>query len=129
MSLFLCNLLDIGLLDLQFIEKYYNLVRNKVDFTELRTVPLEQINANVILYHIFWQVNAEVFNIIKNHGDLPHDKKEQIISICEKRIAEFSPFLNCIDSWFNNEIDEVNVEGKWITEIANETYFLLLENM
>jgi len=58
--------------------------------------------------------------------DLPEEKEEEITNIVNTRIDEFSPFMNSIDSWFNNEIDDVNIEGKGIGEIADEVYFLLL---
>ncbi|CAL7964424.1 hypothetical protein GAMM_90022 [Gammaproteobacteria bacterium] len=129
MSLCLCSLLDIGWCDLEFIEKHYRLVRSKITFTEFGHIPLEQINANMILYQIFLYINNEVFNLIKNRGEFPRGKKKQITNICDERVNEFSPFLNCFDSCFNNEIDEVNIEGKVIEEMANEVYFLLLQNI
>lgn len=127
--MFLRDLLGIGWYDLEFIEKYYKLVESEIDFSELEYLPLRDINANVILYEIFYWINNEIFNCIKNRNELPETKEEEIITICNKRIDEFSPFINCIDSWFNNEIDDVNIEGKKIGEIADEVYFLLLENI
>jgi len=124
--MFFRDLLGIGWYDLEFIEKYYRLVKNEIDFSELEYLPLRDINANVILYEIFYRINNEIFNGIKNRDGLPKAKEEEITNICNTRIDEFSPFINCIDSWFNNEIDDVSTEGKRIGEIADEVYFLLL---
>ena len=129
MSLSLRNLLNICQLDLEFIEKYYRLAKDKMSFAEIEDIPLKQIDANVILYPIFWHINNDVFGLIKNRDEFPNAEKKQIINICNKRIDEFYPFLNCIDSGFNNEIDDVCIENKRIEEIANEVYFLLLENI
>jgi hypothetical protein len=127
--MFLRNLLDIGSLDLEFIEKYYKLVEWKMDFSELEYMPLRDVNVNVILYEIFYRINNEVFDCIKNHDGLPKDKREEIINICDNRIDEFSPFMNSIDSWFNNEIDDICIEDKRIEEIADEVCLLLLKNI
>ncbi|MEI8055464.1 MAG: hypothetical protein WCH10_05665 [bacterium] len=122
------DLLSIGWFDLEFIEKYYALVRKKMTFEELEHIPLGEINANTILYPIFLCINNEVFELIKNRGEFPSGEKEQIIDACNRRIGEFSPFLNCLDSLFNNEIDEVSIDGKGIEEVADEVYFLLLKS-
>jgi hypothetical protein len=129
MSLFLRDLLNICRLDLEFIEKYYRLIKDKMSFAELEDTPLKQIDANAILYPIFWHINNDAFGLIKNRDEFPNAEKKQVINICNKRIDEFCPFLNCFDSLFNNEIDYIYIEGKKIEEIANEVYFLLLENI
>jgi hypothetical protein len=128
MYLCLRDLLGIGWLDLGFIEKYYALVREKMIFEEFEHIPLGEINANTILYPIFSYINSEVFELIKNRDEFQNGDKEQIIDACNRRIGEFSPYLNCLDSWFNNEIDEVSIEDKGIEEVASEVYFLLLKS-
>lgn len=127
MANYLRQFFNLGWEDLYFIEKYYALIKDNITFAPLGEIPLAQVTANLILEQIFLQINYEVFSRIKNYAELHHNgKKKKLINLCNQRIDEFCPYLNCIDSYFNNEIDQVSIEGKSIPAIANEVCYLLL---
>lgn len=130
----LAEMMNIGTLDLDFIEKYHAVVADSIDYSNLKHLPLKELHANTLIYEIFYQINYDVFTRIKNQiekGEVSFSNKRtktKLVKTCEKRIEEFSPFINCLDSWFQNELDNVEVENSQIEKIAEDVIPLLLEN-
>lgn len=122
-------------LDEEFAEKYYKLVKDKISFSQLQDVqlPYREINTNAIIFRLFYLVNREVFKYIKKHiqalDRISKEKEEKIISICNQRLEDFYPEINCIASHFQNEIDATEVEGKEIKDIAKDVFALLLQDL
>lgn len=133
--MFLAKMMGIGTADLRFIEQYYAVVSDYIDYTNLEEIPLGQINANMLLDEIFYQINHEVFGKIKNQIENDHilfsheGIRGKLLKVCEDRTDNFSPFINCIDSWFQNELDEVTIQGQSLEKIVDEVRLLLLENI
>lgn len=131
----LAEIMNIGALDLDFIEKYHTVVANSIDYSNLEHLTLKELHANTLIYEIFYQINYEVFTRIKNQieeGEVSFSNKRaknKLVKACKKRIEEFSPFINCLDSWFQNELDNVGIEGCQIEKIAEDVMPLLLKNM
>lgn len=125
----------IGTLDLDFIEKYHAVVADSMDYSNLEDLSVRQLNANASINEIFYCINHKVFTQIKerieNNEITLHNKriKNKLIKLSEERIDGFSPFLNCINSWFQNELDDVIVQERQINEIAGDVIPLLLENL
>ena len=130
--MFLNSLIQIGSIDAQFIEEYFSVVSDRFDFSYLEDLALKEINANSIIYEIFHCINNEVYSNIMDKlktqkiGGVTKKIKSKILKICEARIEEFSPYINCIDSWFQNECDKVGIKGKNIDEISHEVFHLLV---
>lgn len=129
--MFLKNMLTIGKLDLNMIENYYNVIADRFDFLALEEVPIGKLGANIILYELFCCINHEVFSTI--HKQLTEsdvvfveddEAKHKWIKRCKKRIYEFSPFMNSLDSWFQNELDQIDMTGRKIEEIAQDVIHL-----
>jgi hypothetical protein len=127
---FLSKLMNIGSLDVQYTEEYFEFLtdedqNNIVDY--LRTYfHTDQLNTNVIIEVIFNRINELVFTAIKVHFEFTKGN-EKIVEICQKRIDEFTPYLNCIDSHFNNELDDVNIRGRRFTEVVTNVLEALKE--
>lgn len=136
---FMFNAFGIGAWDFGFMLKYYDTVSNQVDLemvNELVASP-NDINANHYIYEIFCCINSEVFGEIKNQlndgciENLNIDQTDlsELVKACDDRISEFSPFINCIDSWFNNELDEVVAYNTSIDEIVKDVLPIFIENV
>jgi hypothetical protein len=127
---FLSKLMNIGSLDVQYTEEYFEFLtdedqNNIVDY--LRTYfHTDQLNTDVIIEVIFNRINELVFTAIKVHFEFTKGN-EKIVEICQKRIDEFTPYLNCIDSHFNNELDDVNIRGRRFTEVVTNVLEALKE--
>lgn len=136
--MFLRNVLDIAHLDLQYIDELLEVIEeDESDYTlreELADLTLREIDANTVINAIFYRINQAVYCHIKkeleNHTIAVSSEAEKaaLISLCEERINEFSPCLNCLDSHFNNELDQVTISGNTLGQIVTEVIPLLLES-
>jgi hypothetical protein len=125
---FLSKLLNIGSIELEFIEEYFEFLgedeQNNVcdHFQEtLEEVSFKDVDANTFIYSIFYCINEAVFTEIKKQIG----ENEKLLEICQERIDEFSPWLNCIDSKFNNELDQTDVRGRCFNEVVNDVLEIL----
>jgi hypothetical protein len=116
--MFLSQILDIKSLDLDYINELLNVLDdgliNEIR-EELAEIPLGKIDANSIIFSIFERLNRRVFTEIKQRledeiiEDVNEEEKKILSDLCQKRIDEFSPSINFIDSHFNNELDDVDL--------------------
>ena len=122
----LIQLFDLGYADYEFILEHYKVVTDEIDFSDLCEFKLEDISCNHLIDRIFSCINNEVFSRIIN--DIQEDKillrskkeKSKLLTLCQNRLDEFSPFYNSVDSWFNNEIDGIDMADQTIAKIANQ---------
>lgn len=132
--MFLKDLLNIGSLDWQAIENYYRIIAEDFSFANLADIPCGQLDANCILSELFYAINQAVFSHLKialEAGDIALAKprwRRRLIRLCDERLNAFCPFINCIDSWFQNELDQVTLENRSIAEISEAVLPLLLDN-
>jgi hypothetical protein len=125
---FLSKLLNIGSLELEFIEEHFEFFTqgdkdNIFDYVR-GYLHINQIDTNIIIEAIFNRINELVFTAIKVQIE-GLDGNEEVVKICQSRIDEFSPYLNCVDSSFNNELDKVDVRGRTFTEIVGDVHELV----
>jgi hypothetical protein len=132
---FLSKLLNIDSLDLEYIEEYFeflgeddqNSVCGHLQETFAET-PFKGVDANTFIYAIFDCINDAVFTEIKEKIE-DEEGNQELLKICQSRIDEFSPWLNCIDSAFNNELDKVDVRARTFREIVEDVLELLRNDL
>lgn len=136
--MFLCELLNVGSADSQYIDELRGVFDYEGFIDEIRedleSASLKEIDANLIIFSIFTIINERVFNQIKNRLEeetiegVDAEEKDILTSLCETRIDNFSPYINCRDSHFNNELENMCLSGRSLSQITDDVLALLISN-
>jgi hypothetical protein len=130
---FIRDIFGVGSLDIGFIKKYYVVVDGLVDFENLAEYTLAQLDANVIIYELFACINNLVFkraaeSFENDYDALTNNQRKTLIKKCHDRLECFEPFINCIDSWFQNELDQIDIQERSIEEITDDLCDYMIVN-
>ena len=94
----LTALLECGYRDLERLEEFLRIAK--------------ELNINIDLDGIIWELKDEEINIdlnmimFKVMETIVYDLAEELNKV-EEAQEKFNPFLNYLDSWFNNDLDEL----------------------
>jgi len=136
--MFLCELLNVGYGDSKYIDELSEVFDDKGCIEEIRedleNASFKEIDGNLIIFSIFTIINDRVFNQIKNRLEqetiegITYEEKDILTSVCETRIDNFSPYINCRDSHFNNELENMCLSGRSLSQITDDVLELLISN-
>jgi hypothetical protein len=136
--MFLCELLNVGYGDSQYIDELSEVLDDEGCIEEIRedleNASFKEIDGNLIIFSIFTIINERVFNKIKNRLEeetiegVTAEEKDILTSVCEVRIDNFSPYINCRDSHFNNELENMCLSGRSLSQITDDVLALLISN-
>jgi len=138
--MFIRKFFNISHSDLQFIEEYHTLIDGLEDYQGLKDLTLDQLDANLIINEIFTCINQKIFSticakvknddfILPSHSVIKTSAiKNKLLKSCNDRINEFSPYLNCLVSSFQNELDNVDVRNKNLDDVVSDVFDILVEN-
>lgn len=141
--MFLAQFLNIANGDLHYINELLEVIDDE-GFAEhaqeeLGYLKIDEINENSFISCIFNRINNDVFNEVKTKiedieaaigstEDIKQQvllKKEALLETCQKNIEDFSPYINALDSHFNNELDQVGVRGRKLNDIIEDVFMAL----
>lgn len=116
----MCDLLSCGYLDAEAFMEYLNTAENyHIDMEQLNDdidsmgYEKSQIDINTYFYSAISCIFYTVLNNVQEYADdnLKLDNLQRISDYIEGLKDNFSPFINCLDSWYNNIFDNMTLSG------------------
>lgn len=111
------DLFDWGSLDVEKLEEFINAARKfGIDIDEIRdniaSFEGDITDINAWLYSVvsllFYRITDELSDYVENL-DLKPYIKDLISNYIEDLRDNFCPYINCLDTWFNNILDEIDL--------------------
>jgi hypothetical protein len=102
------DLIEIGYLDLKSLLPYYECLKRFEDDISIIDL-LNDMDLKLDTNNIYFVIIDKLFYFICNELENLEDIKKNELKNIEKLKDNFSPFINCLDSWFNNVFDELNL--------------------
>jgi len=109
---------SVGYLDLKALSYWDNAIRQfEYDFSyqdEIENIGFDKIDTNVYFYVVIDKLFSHICNQIEETISEMFDmdsfeEEKEIQEKLEKLKDSFSPFTNCLDSFFNNIFDELDL--------------------
>uniref|UniRef100_UPI003F82C3A2 hypothetical protein n=1 Tax=unclassified Cysteiniphilum TaxID=2610889 RepID=UPI003F82C3A2 len=111
---FILDILQGGTADLSYAQNLYGLCE-KIDlYYQLDSESYEIKSINDVIYQCMSCINYSVFDYLKNEvEDLPlsESEKKVIKSYCIKQVEEPELFINALDSWYCNILDQIDFDS------------------
>lgn len=79
------------------------------------------LHINGLIYVVMQDIHYEIVNYFKKYanGVLKEKNAKRVCDYLDN--FEFKPYVNCLDSWFNNWLDDVGID-------KNKTWKVILKN-
>lgn len=129
----LALVLDCGSFDIEVLLDEINLALELDRSTDITDIIDESVSYDGritfggLMYVAMRIVNDAIFEDVKHKVkelDIDEDIKNELISMADDRIEKFEPYINYLDSHYNNEIDDSDgadeIIEEWISQIEEE---------
>jgi len=105
----LLNISEIGYLDLKELSLWDNAIRKfEYDFSyidEIESIGFDKIDTNTYFYVVIDRLFNLICQELEENINLSREEKKSLENLKDN----FNPFINCLDSWFNNVFDELDL--------------------
>jgi hypothetical protein len=130
---FILDILKGGSADLSYAQSLYSLCERIDLYYQLDSESYQITSINDVIYQCMSYINYSVFDYLSNEiadMSLSEDEQEVIKSYCNKQLEEPELFINALDSWYCNALDQIDFDRysgySILSELANDVIDIVL---
>lgn len=126
----LAEMFDWGWSDVEHLMEMFNALDNMdISYGEIRESIEETesklIDINSWIYFGYDRINREIFDAVIERLNNTEEVDEDLLRLAQDKIENFEPFINCLDSHFNNLLDnqyfcDITLEDDFISLVIKE---------